>query len=83
MKEMKQNATGCIFVMDNHRIHKSGELRDMIQKEGIRILYLPPCSEQLNPIFFFYQDFYKKLFPLLRNYDNQSSINTKTLNLLI
>ena len=60
--------------MDNHKIHKSEELRNMVQAKGIKIIYLPPCSEQLNPIFFFYQQFCKKLLPRLGNNDTQKFI---------
>ena len=39
-----------IVVMDNLGSHKSPSVRQMIQKAGARLWYLPPYSPDLNPI---------------------------------
>lgn len=39
-----------VIVMDNHSIHKSDELREMVEAKGCRLVYLPCYSPDLNPI---------------------------------
>jgi len=39
-----------VIVMDNASIHKSEELRPMIENRGMRLEYLPPYSPDLDPI---------------------------------
>jgi len=39
-----------IVIMDNASFHKSGKIRDLIEKTGAELLYLPKYSPDLNPI---------------------------------
>jgi transposase len=39
-----------IVVMDNASFHKSQKTRELIERRGARLLYLPPYSPDLNPI---------------------------------
>ncbi|KAG8945188.1 hypothetical protein FRC04_001167 [Tulasnella sp. 424] len=39
-----------VIIMDNASIHKGPGLREMIEERGMRLLYLPPYSPDLNPI---------------------------------
>lgn len=41
---------GDIVVMDNLSSHKSDEVRQIIERAGARLLYLPPYSPDFNPI---------------------------------
>jgi len=41
---------GDIGVMDNLPSHKVAGIRDAIEAAGATLLYLPPCSPDLNPI---------------------------------
>ncbi len=41
---------GQIVVMDNLRAHKVDGVKELIQKTGASLLYLPPYSPDLNPI---------------------------------
>lgn len=41
---------GDIVVMDNLGSHKATALRQIIQRAGARLWYLPPYSPDLNPI---------------------------------
>ena len=41
---------GDIVIMDNLGSHKSGALRRLISAAGARLWYLPPYSQDLNPI---------------------------------
>ncbi|KAJ2932106.1 hypothetical protein H1R20_g5000, partial [Candolleomyces eurysporus] len=43
-------APNSVIVMDNASIHKSDELRAMVEQQGMRILFLPPYSPDYNPI---------------------------------
>jgi putative transposase len=39
-----------VVVMDNAAFHKSSKTREIIEKAGAKLLYLPPYSPDLNPI---------------------------------
>lgn len=39
-----------VLVMDNCRIHHNETLQDVLNENGIMLLYLPPYSPDLNPI---------------------------------
>lgn len=53
---------GQIVVMDNLSAHKGEMVREMIEKRGCQLLYLPPYSPDLNPI----EEAFSKLKNLLR-----------------
>lgn len=53
---------GDTVIMDNLGSHKSGEVRDAITERGAHLLFLPPCSPDLNPI----ENFFSKLKALLK-----------------
>lgn len=55
--------TGDVVVMDNLSSHKVSRVRDLIEKAGAEILYLPPYSPDLNPI----EKAWAKLKQLLRS----------------
>jgi hypothetical protein len=39
-----------VIIMDNASIHKSDEIRNMVEAQGMRIVFLPAYSPDLNPI---------------------------------
>jgi len=41
---------GSVVVMDNASFHRKGRLRALAERAGHRVLFLPPCSPELNPI---------------------------------
>ena len=41
---------GQTVVMDNASFHKSSVIKELIEKAGCKLLYLPPYSPDLNPI---------------------------------
>jgi transposase len=41
---------GQVVVMDNAAFHKSEKTRELIEKTGCRLVFLPPYSPDLNPI---------------------------------
>jgi hypothetical protein len=43
-------APNSVIMMDNASIHKSEELRNMVEARGMRIVFLLPYSPDLNPI---------------------------------
>jgi transposase len=51
-----------ILVMDNPLAHKVAGVREAIEAMGARLLYLPPCSPDFNPI----EQAFAKLKALLR-----------------
>ena len=53
---------GDIVVMDNLRAHKVAGIRDRIEEQGARLMFLPPYSPDLSPI----EPCWSKLKTLLR-----------------
>jgi transposase len=53
---------GQIVVMDNLSSHKSSRIRELIERIGCELIYLPPYSPDLNPI----EEAFAKLKGLLR-----------------
>ncbi len=53
---------GDVVIMDNLAAHKSTPIRDAIAAVGAWLLFLPPCSPDLNPI----ENAFAKLKALLR-----------------
>ena len=41
---------GDVVILDNLSSHKGSRAREMIEAAGARLLYLPPCSPDFNPI---------------------------------
>jgi transposase len=39
-----------VIVMDNASFHHSGRIEQMCSKAGVKVVYLPPYSPDLNPI---------------------------------
>ena len=54
--------TGDVVVMDNLSSHKGPRVREMIERAGASLLYLPPYSPDFNPI----ENAFAKLKALLR-----------------
>ncbi len=47
---VKELRPGQVVVMDNASFHKSPETRELIEKAGCKLLFLPPYSPDFNPI---------------------------------
>lgn len=43
-------AKGSVIVMDNWSVHHGEELRELVERFGCELLYLPTYSPELNPI---------------------------------
>ena len=41
---------GQVVVMDNLSAHKGARVRELVERAGCELLYLPPCSPDMNPI---------------------------------
>lgn len=59
-----------VLVLDNAAFHKSQTTRQLIEKQGAKILFLPPYSPDLNPI---EHDF--GALKKLREYNHKKSID--------
>jgi len=53
---------GDLLVMDNLSVHKSERVRELIERRGVEVLYLPPYSPDFNPI----EEAFSKIKNLLR-----------------
>ena len=60
--------SGDIVVLDNLGSHKGTAVRRAIRSAGAHLLFLPPCSPDLNPI----EMVFAKLKTLLRKADERS-----------
>jgi transposase len=47
---LKSLKPGDVLVMDNLRVHHIEAVREMLERAGIKLLFLPPYSPELNPI---------------------------------
>ncbi len=51
MRILRQGNMGsCVIIMDNASIHKNPSIKDLVEYNGHRLLFLPPYSPFLNPI---------------------------------
>ena len=53
---------GQVVVMDNLSSHKGSRVRELIERRGCELMYLPPYSPDLNPI----EEAFAKIKALLR-----------------
>lgn len=54
---------GQVIILDNATFHKSKRTRDLIEKAGCYLIFLPPYSPDLNPI----EKFWAKMKKWIRN----------------
>ena len=47
---MNESCLGSYLLMDYYTIHKSHPKTRKIENRGYRVMYLPPCSPELNSI---------------------------------
>ncbi len=59
---------GDIVVMDNMRSHHVKAVREVLEEKGMKVLYLPPYSPDLNPI----EKMWSKMKALLRGWKIRS-----------
>ncbi len=59
---------GQIVIMDNLSAHKTDRVRELIERRGCELLYLPPYSPDLNPI----EEAFSKIKGLLRKVEARS-----------
>jgi transposase len=59
---------GQVVVMDNLTAHKGERVRELIEKQGCELLYLPPYSPDFNPI----EEAFAKIKSLMRKAEARS-----------
>jgi transposase len=59
---------GQVVVMDNLSAHKGERVRELIEKRGCKLLYLPPYSPDFNPI----EEAFSKIKGLMRKAEARS-----------
>jgi transposase len=61
---------GQVVVMDNASFHKNKKIRELIEKAGCRLIYLPPYSPDLNPIEHYWANMKKKLRGIAKHFQS-------------
>ena len=59
---------GQIVIMDNLSAHKTHRVRELVERRGCELMYLPPYSPDLNPI----EEAFSKIKGLLRKFEARS-----------
>ena len=67
----KKKLNECVFIMDNASIHKTKEIKAMVEKTSHELLYLPPYSPFLNPI--------ENCFSKWKNYVKRSRVKSEKM----
>lgn len=60
----------CVIVMDNASFHKSDKTKELIEKHGHRLLFLPTYSPDLNPIEKHWGILKNRIKKVISNYDD-------------
>ena len=58
-----------VLIMDNMKSHHAKAVKDLLDSSGVRYIYLPPYSPDLNPI----EKLWSKIKALLRKFKARSS----------
>ena len=59
---------GQVVVMDNLAAHKTGRIKELIEQQGCKLLYLPPYSPDFNPI----EEAFSKVKRVLRKAESRA-----------
>ncbi len=62
-----QLTKGRIIVIDNASFHKSAKIKNLMRAAGIKLIYLPPYSPDLNPIEHYWHKIKNSIRKLMRN----------------
>ena len=62
-----QLTKGKIVVIDNASFHKSAKIKNLMQAAGIKLMYLPPYSPDLNPIEHYWHKIKNSIRKLMRH----------------
>ena len=62
-----QLTKGMIVVIDNASFHKTAKIKKLMQAAGIKLIYLPPYSPDLNPIEHYWHKIKNSIRKLMRN----------------
>lgn len=65
-------STGQIVIMDNATFHKSPKTKELIEKAGCILKFLPPYSPDLNPIEIFWANFKTTLRKIISQFQSLS-----------
>lgn len=72
-----------VVIMDNARFHKDPELINMALGKGIRIIYLPAYSPDLNPIEKFWANLKRNIRKIIKTCKNLQDAITKAFQITL
>ena len=61
---------GYYIVMDNAAFHKSEQTKNIIERAGCRLVFLPPYSPDLNPIEKFWANFKRIIKRIVKRFSS-------------
>jgi len=65
---------GKVIVLDNASFHKNKRTKELIERAGCRLIYLPPYSPDLNPIEKFWSWLKRKIRSIMGDFNSQKEI---------
>jgi transposase len=63
-----------VIVMDNASFHKSKRTKELIEKAGCKLVYLPPYSPDLNPIERFWSWLKGKIRSIMKDFSSLDGV---------
>jgi transposase len=64
-----KNPTKSVLLLDNASWHPKDTIRDLVSEYGIKVIFLPPYSPDLNPIEKFWANVKRRLRLHMHNFD--------------
>jgi transposase len=74
---------GNVVVLDNASFHKDLELQEIAESKGVRVIYLPPYSPDLNPIEKFWANLKRNIRKIIKKCKNLQEAITLAFKLTI
>ena len=71
---MPEIGPGKVIVLDNASFHKNKRTKELIERAGCRLIYLPPYSPDLNPIEKFWSWLKRKIRSIMGDFNSQKEI---------
>ena len=79
---IRELAKGTVIVMDNAFFHRKKRLYELAKRYNVRIIFLPPCSPELNSIENFWHWLKRKICDLIKFSQNLDEVIIRIFQVL-